>query len=192
MIYLASPYTHDDPAVMQARYEAVCQAAAHFMGMGHHVYSPIAHSHGIAAYGLPTEWKFWQALDEDMIRRCDEVWVVMLDGWDESRGIRAEVAFAQAEGKRVFFMLPESTPHPKPADALTDQSYAAMRSAYALAEQLKTLVETIDRSRDELRRVHQELESVRASKRMLERLQEEHVATTHGAQPPSAVSPHRP
>ena len=28
MIYLASPYSHSDPAVREQRYEAACQAAA--------------------------------------------------------------------------------------------------------------------------------------------------------------------
>jgi hypothetical protein len=59
MIYLCSPYTHPDPAVREARYEAACRTAAHLMRSGKIVFSPIAHSHGIAQYGLPKDWSFW-------------------------------------------------------------------------------------------------------------------------------------
>jgi hypothetical protein len=63
MIYLASPYSHPDPAVRQERYEAVCQAAAELISRGHIVFSPVAHSHTIATYGLPGDWEFWQRTD---------------------------------------------------------------------------------------------------------------------------------
>ena len=48
MIYLASPYTHDDPNVERERYESVCTVCAKFARLGKHVYSPIAHWHPIA------------------------------------------------------------------------------------------------------------------------------------------------
>jgi hypothetical protein len=71
MIYLASPYTHEDPAVEQRRYVQVCRAAGRLILEGQYVYSPIAHSRAIALEGnLPTDYKFWTAYDTDMISKC--------------------------------------------------------------------------------------------------------------------------
>jgi hypothetical protein len=44
MIYLASPFTHDDPAVRQQRFEAACRAAAILISQGKTVFSPIMRS----------------------------------------------------------------------------------------------------------------------------------------------------
>ncbi len=60
MIYLASPYTHADPAVRQRRFEAACRTSAVLICRGQTVFSPIAHSHAICAYGVPLDWRFWK------------------------------------------------------------------------------------------------------------------------------------
>ncbi len=108
MIYLASNYSHDDPAIREARFVAVCQYAAKMMGDGLHVFSPIAMSHPIACHGeLPKDWAYWEASDRWFIERCDAVWVLMLDGWADSVGIRAELKIAQELGKPVKYCTPE-------------------------------------------------------------------------------------
>jgi hypothetical protein len=99
MIYLASPYSHPDPAVRQDRFEKVCHAAAALIRRGHVVFSPIAHSHGMARLGLPTDWSFWETQDRWFLSVCAELWVLTLDGWQESRGVQAEITIAQSLGK---------------------------------------------------------------------------------------------
>lgn len=94
LIYLASPYSHPDPAVRELRYEHACAATAGLMRRGLHVYSPIVHSHPLVKYELPTDWEYWQAHDIAMLHRCQELYVLTLDGWMESKGVRAEIAEA--------------------------------------------------------------------------------------------------
>ena len=115
MIYLASPYTHPDPAVREARFQAACRQAAEMLRCGVRVFSPIAHTHPIAAHGLPPEWDFWAEYDRAFLEMCDEVWVLMLDGWRESRGVRAEVEIAVSMGKSVVYVEPDETPKSTPA-----------------------------------------------------------------------------
>jgi len=103
MIYLASPYTHPDRDVREIRFRAVCAFAAEMMRQGRHVFSPIAHTHPIAAHGLPGDWAFWESYDRDMIARCDEVAVLCLPGWEESKGVRAEIAIAVDLGLPVRY-----------------------------------------------------------------------------------------
>ena len=94
MIYLASPYTHVDAAVRESRFDAACLATSALMRAGLSVYSPIVHSHPLVRFGLPIEWEFWKAHDCEHLRRSDKVVVLTLDGWEESRGVRAEVELA--------------------------------------------------------------------------------------------------
>lgn len=105
LVYLASPYSHPDPAVVEARFEAVCRAAGRLMADGVLVYSPIAHTHPIAVRSaLPTGWTYWERYDRAMIAACDHLTVLMLDGWDESRGVTAELAIAGELGRPVTYI----------------------------------------------------------------------------------------
>jgi nucleoside 2-deoxyribosyltransferase len=106
MIYLASPYSHPDPAVRERRFRAACSAAAFLLQAGHAVFSPIAHGHVLAEHGLPTDWSFWQRYDHEHLERCDEVIVLMLNGWEESAGVRAEIRRAHELGKTVCYLTP--------------------------------------------------------------------------------------
>jgi nucleoside 2-deoxyribosyltransferase len=105
--YVASPYTKHPRGIHAAHVEAV-KAAAICIKAGIPVYSPIAHSHLIAAYAdIPLEYEHWRDLDEAMIEASNGLIVVEMDGWRESVGINAEIQFAKALGKPVLYMAPE-------------------------------------------------------------------------------------
>lgn len=106
MIYLASPYSHPDPAVRQKRFEAACRAAAALLRAGLPVFSPIAHSHPIAMHGVPGTWAFWQYVDREYLRRCRAVVVLRLAGWDTSVGVQAEIEAARQLGIPVIEVDP--------------------------------------------------------------------------------------
>jgi hypothetical protein len=78
------------------------------MRRGMHVFSPIAHTHPIAAHGLPGDWDFWQTYDRLMLSRCDELAVLCLPGWRESVGVRAEIDIATRLGLPARF-IPEQS-----------------------------------------------------------------------------------
>ena len=109
MIYLAVPYTHPDRAVRLARFRAVNKAASLLMQQGHHVFSPISHSHPIAEEGgLPTSWEFWEKYDIEVLKMCSQVIVLMLDGWKESKGVAAEIEIAEGLGIGVRYAMPDA------------------------------------------------------------------------------------
>lgn len=107
-IYLASPYSHSNPAVREARFQAACRATAELMRAGHVVLSPIVLTHPLTAFGLPTDWSYWERCDSELLRRCDELAVLMLDGWQRSVGVKAEIKLAAELAKRVSFLNPEN------------------------------------------------------------------------------------
>jgi nucleoside 2-deoxyribosyltransferase len=104
VIYLASLYSHADPAVREARYQAACRATAALLKAGLVVFSPIVHSHPLVAFNLPTGWDFWERIDRAYLERCDELVVLTLEGWQESTGVQAEIALARGLGKPVRFL----------------------------------------------------------------------------------------
>lgn len=103
LYYIASPYTHPHREMRQYRYEEVCAYAAMLMRRGMHVYSPIAHSHGMTRYGLPVEWDYWQEYDRKMLAVCDGIIVLQLKGWEQSKGVAAEIEIAKEMGKPVAY-----------------------------------------------------------------------------------------
>lgn len=120
MIYLASPYSHPDPAVRADRYRAACRATAALVKAGRVVYSPIVHSHPLVEFDLPTAWSFWEHNDCAHLERCDEVMVLTLDGWQASVGVSAEVAIARALGKPVRYLGPEALGAPPSPNVATE------------------------------------------------------------------------
>ena len=108
MIYLASPYSNDDWLVRKQRFVMACRVAAALMQKGHKIFSAIAHSHPIAKQGLPTDWTFWEKYDREMIGFCDELWVLMTYGWEESKGVQAEIKIARELGMPIKFLNPKN------------------------------------------------------------------------------------
>ena len=110
MIYLASPYTHYKPAVMQQRFAAVRAATAALLARGEIVYAPIVHGHAIAsAHELPDDHEFWMRHCLAMLERADNLYVLQIDGWDTSRGVRAEIDWwkKHRKGIRIVYLKPE-------------------------------------------------------------------------------------
>jgi hypothetical protein len=102
LVYLASPYSHEDAAVQEYRFRVACRVAANLMGRGVMVFSPIAHSHPIALAGkLPTDWRYWAEYDKVMLEASGRCIVARMPGWELSRGVRDEMAYMRALGKPV-------------------------------------------------------------------------------------------
>ena len=95
LIYLASAYSHPDAVMREHRFITACRIAGAFMAKGHHIFSPIAHTHPIAVHTkLPVGWDFWQQYDYAILSRFDELWVVDMPGSSESKGMKAEIEYA--------------------------------------------------------------------------------------------------
>lgn len=107
LIYLASPYSSPHPDIREHRFICVCNYAARMIRNGHLVFSPIAHSHPIADIGrLAGNWQYWSRFDFAMLRRCDELWILQLDGWDLSEGIKAEIGYWRSLGRGMECYVP--------------------------------------------------------------------------------------
>lgn len=107
LIYLASPYTDEHYDMQVARYQIAREVAADLIHKGHTVFSPIAYSHPIVQIRKSLDtWDVWMYFDFDILTRCDEMWILPLDGWKQSEGINLELSVATDHDIPVW-ILPE-------------------------------------------------------------------------------------
>ena len=104
-IYLACPYSHEYLTVKIGRFWKANEKAAELMKQGHIVFSPISHSHPIALQcDLPGDYHYWKAWNRSFIEWCDQVWILRLEGWKESIGVKGEIEDAAELGKPSFYI----------------------------------------------------------------------------------------
>lgn len=103
MFYLAGPYTCANPDVTQARYDKLCSIAVDLMRHGIDVYSPVIYGHNLVKMGLPAYFDRWKEFCLPMLKNCQALIVVKIDGWEASSGVALEIEFAKANGIPVLF-----------------------------------------------------------------------------------------
>ncbi len=109
LVYLASPYSSPDKALQEYRFAAAALACGWLMDQYKDLsfFSPITHTHPIAVHcKLPGYWQFWAAYDRCMLSRCDELWVLCIDGWRTSNGVTAELKIARETGMPIHYVVP--------------------------------------------------------------------------------------
>lgn len=109
MIYLASPYSHSDPAIREMRYRQAEEAMVQMLRSGEAVYSPIAMTHAaVARYNLSLESGYWRPHNYAILARCDELRVLKIPGWDSSIGVGEEIEYAIDSGKAISYWVEEN------------------------------------------------------------------------------------
>jgi nucleoside 2-deoxyribosyltransferase len=106
LVYLASPYSHPDPDKLEERFQEVCVKAGELMMEGFEVFCPIAHSHPVDIYhkNLPRTHEFWLKQDYAILQHCKVLFVYMMEGWEKSYGVGAEIEFAKKHGIPVKYL----------------------------------------------------------------------------------------
>jgi len=77
------------------RYLQARDVTALLMLKGLHIFSPIVHCHELAkVHNLPKDFSFWQKYDKAMLSSAIGLWVLQLEGWEKSKGVLWEMAYA--------------------------------------------------------------------------------------------------
>lgn len=94
LIYLACPFSHKDELVRLDRVQKADQYTAYLISCGNIVFSPVTHSFRVARY-LPPKYllnhEFWMKQDIPILKRCDELYILALNGWEQSKGVIREI-----------------------------------------------------------------------------------------------------
>ena len=102
-LYIAGPMT----GIPEYNFPAFDKAAEFLSFLGHEVFSPAQNDrdHGFEAAGLEGHeaeqlgFSLRRALKQDLSWICDHAEaLVLLEGWERSKGVRAEMALAEALG----------------------------------------------------------------------------------------------
>lgn len=109
LAYLATPFT-DYPKGHWAAYADASKIGGRLILSGIKVYSPIAHTWGLAKFsGIdPCDHSIWLPFDEAMMTVCDTLIVAHMESWDKSYGISCEVEFFEKASKPIYDLDPES------------------------------------------------------------------------------------
>jgi hypothetical protein len=105
--YLATPYSkwvhglHDANLVAQRLAGALIKAKIP-------VYSPIAHTHGIAiaANMNPMDHKIWMPADKPIFDAAYGLLIADLKGWRDSKGVAIEIEWAKEQLKPIWVLNP--------------------------------------------------------------------------------------
>lgn len=93
--YLAAPYSSTQIHIRDRRYNQISFVAAQLMKRGELIFSPITSCHHLAIdYELPYDADYWLRYNLTFLKRCDRLLVLQLEGWEDSVGLRNEIAFA--------------------------------------------------------------------------------------------------
>ena len=105
LCYLATPYSKYAEGI-DAASEIACKIAGKLITEGVSVFSPIAHSHGIAkAAGInPLDHDVWLDADRPMMDAATALIVAKIPGWRDSKGVSYEIVEFCRASKPVFFL----------------------------------------------------------------------------------------
>jgi hypothetical protein len=108
IVYLACPYTDPNPAVRLGRYKLATRAAAYIATHGYVVYSPITMTHpmDIIMGGMTKKpnSNYWYEFDEAFMEVCTRMIVLMIDGWESSKGVKREIDFFDRKRRQIIYL----------------------------------------------------------------------------------------
>jgi hypothetical protein len=106
--YVGVPYSHEDEKVRLERFDKVNKLSAKLMNEGKLVLSPISMGHPIACVAdLPKDWEYWEAVCIAGLSCSYEMYLLKVDGWEESVGVQAEIKIAEDFGIRIVYVEDE-------------------------------------------------------------------------------------
>lgn len=107
LIYLACPFRHTDLSVQKKRCKTAHYVAAQLFLEGKTVFSPLTHNETLIDLiqdRVPGE--HWMQFDLTILAICKKLYVLKMEGWELSKGVAREIAFAKANGIEVFEIDP--------------------------------------------------------------------------------------
>lgn len=96
LIYVAAPYYDVDKEVIQRRMETVYSFIGTRFKEGEHPITPLFMHEVVLRHDLPGDYLFWEHYCLNILKRCNKMVVLKMDGWDRSRGVAGEIAFCES------------------------------------------------------------------------------------------------
>lgn len=104
MILISGPYSHKDPKVKEERAYVLSLAAAAIMQGGKIAFSPVVYGLSVidrSKLELPDSTEFWNDFCVTFTSKAKDVWVLDMEGWQDSTGVKNEIKAAKENGITV-------------------------------------------------------------------------------------------
>lgn len=113
LVYIAAPYKHEDPLFMNLRYEIITKLCGIIVQeFGCSIFSPITHGHPIPidTKKVPgfNEIHYWMEMDLKILKHCSHMFIIMMDGWVDSKGLSMEIEFCNANNIEMRYIEPSN------------------------------------------------------------------------------------
>lgn len=107
LIYVAAPYTHPDPVVVEGRMRAVERHLAHLSADRKVAFSPLLMHYCLdKGVDLPGDYGFWRNHCLTLLSKSDTMHVLTLPGWEVSGGVLDEIRYAEEHGTPIKYVRP--------------------------------------------------------------------------------------
>lgn len=105
MIFVSVPYSNPYREIVELRVKVLSIYCGQLMKNGVITTSPVLFGTTILNhYTLPFDFTYWQDLSYTYLEKCDEIHVLLMDGWKESSGVQGEIERAREIGIPIKFI----------------------------------------------------------------------------------------
>lgn len=95
VIFLAMPYQHSDPKVVEKRIEILHDVIAFLMKSNKIAIAPCLNHSVVKRAKIQIDPQYWAAYSAAHIPICSRMFVLTMEGWDQSSGIEGEIQLAK-------------------------------------------------------------------------------------------------
>ena len=102
--YVASPYWHPDPTLRKQRRQIALHMAIQLIDQGVIAFSPVIYTSDIQEGG--GQGDNWYDFDLNFLETAQQMVVLRVEGWLESKGVMLEIGYARGRGIPIYYMDP--------------------------------------------------------------------------------------
>lgn len=109
MIVVSGPYSHSNPDIKQIRVKAIADACVKLFQNGEMCSSPLLAGLSFiekSSHKMPDDYAFWQKFCRSYVEKGHKLYVLDLDGWQESSGVKDEIDCAIKNTIPVYLVEP--------------------------------------------------------------------------------------
>ena len=106
LIYMAAPFSDPEPEVSLRRLDRVNGYATHLLSRGVIAFSPLSHGAPLDSPDIPNH--VWYEFGLRIMEGCDELYLLALEGWQNSEGVRLEFERACKLDIPVYVVGPDT------------------------------------------------------------------------------------
>ncbi len=91
-IFVAGPFNANSEDIKNERIKIIAEYCVKTFNGGNSPISALLMGLSFAKYGnLTTDTETWKLFSETMLKGCDEVHVLKIEGWEKSNGVKIEI-----------------------------------------------------------------------------------------------------